>query len=106
MNPEEGELRPQLLDRFGLCVPVVASDDPARRAAVVRARLDHDRSPAASTDAHAAAERELTSRISAARARLAGVELRDPELLRVTTASPTLPPHWTPPTLTPCPPPA
>ncbi len=90
MNPEEGELRPQLLDRFGLCVPVVASDDPARRAAVVRARLDHDRSPAASTDAHAAAERELTSRISAARARLAGVELRDPELLRVTTACATL----------------
>jgi magnesium chelatase subunit D len=90
MNPEEGELRPQLLDRFGLCVPVVASDDPARRAAVVRARLDHDRSPATSTEAHAAAEREFTSRISAARARLAGVELRDPELLRVTTACATL----------------
>jgi magnesium chelatase subunit D len=90
MNPEEGELRPQLLDRFGLCVPVVASDDPARRAEVVRARLDHDRSPAASTEAHAAAERELTSRISAARARLTGVELRDPELLRVTTACATL----------------
>ena len=32
MNPEEGELRPQLLDRFGLCVPVVASADPAQRA--------------------------------------------------------------------------
>ena len=31
MNPEEGELRPQLLDRFGLCVPVIASDDPAQR---------------------------------------------------------------------------
>ena len=86
MNPEEGELRPQLLDRFGLCVPVIASDDPARRAAVVRARLDHDRSPAASTEAHAAAERELTSRISAARARLPGIELPDAELLRVTTA--------------------
>jgi magnesium chelatase subunit D len=86
MNPEEGELRPQLLDRFGLCVPVIASDDPARRADVVRARLGHDRSPAASTEAHAAAEQELTSRISAARARLAGVELRDAELLRVTTA--------------------
>jgi magnesium chelatase subunit D len=90
MNPEEGELRPQLLDRFGLCVPVVASDDPSRRADVVRARLGHDRSPAASTEAHAAAENELTSRISAARARLAGVELRDAELLRVTTACATL----------------
>jgi magnesium chelatase subunit D len=86
MNPEEGELRPQLLDRFGLCVPVVASDDPARRAAVVRARLGHDRSPAASAAAHAAAEHELASRISAARARLPGVTLPDAELLRVTTA--------------------
>jgi magnesium chelatase subunit D len=86
MNPEEGELRPQLLDRFGLCIPVVASADPARRAEVVRARLDHDRSPAASAQAHAAAERELTSRISAARAALPKVELPDSELLRITTA--------------------
>ncbi len=86
MNPEEGELRPQLLDRFGLCVPVIASDDPARRAEVVRARLSHDRFPAASIGAHAAAERELTSRISAARARRPGVRLPDAELLRVTTA--------------------
>jgi len=86
MNPEEGELRPQLLDRFGLCVPVTASGDPEHRAAVIRARLGHDRSPAASTAAHAAAEREFTSRICAARARLAGVELPDAELLRVTSA--------------------
>ena len=49
MNPEEGELRPQLLDRFGLCVPVVASADPRRRADAVRARLRHDRDPAVST---------------------------------------------------------
>lgn len=86
MNPEEGELRPQLLDRFGLCVPVIGSDDPARRAAVVRARLDHDRSPVASTEAHAAAEAELTARISAARLCLPRVRLPDAELLRVTTA--------------------
>ena len=46
MNPEEGELRPQLLDRFGLCVPVVASADPAQRAAAVRARISYDLQPA------------------------------------------------------------
>src|SRR5258708_112750 len=40
MNPEEGELRPQLHDRFGLCVPVTASADPRQRAAAGRARLD------------------------------------------------------------------
>jgi magnesium chelatase subunit D len=86
MNPEEGELRPQLLDRFGLCVPVLASDDPARRAEVVRARLGHDRSPSASAAAHADAERELGARIATARAWLAKAELPEAQLLRVTTA--------------------
>src|SRR5205085_4594111 len=47
MNPEEGELRPQLLDRFGLTVQVTASQDPAERAEVVRRRLAHDADPAA-----------------------------------------------------------
>ena len=42
MNPEEGELRPQLLDRFGLCVTVRAPDDPAVRAEIVRRRLTFD----------------------------------------------------------------
>jgi len=42
MNPEEGELRPQLLDRFGLCVTVHAPDDPAVRAEIVRRRLAFD----------------------------------------------------------------
>ncbi len=42
MNPEEGELRPQLLDRFGLAVEVKAPTDPAQRAEVVRRRLSHD----------------------------------------------------------------
>jgi magnesium chelatase subunit D len=86
MNPEEGELRPQLLDRFGLCVPVVASDDPVRRAAVIRARLDHDRSPAASVKAHEFLERDATSRIVTARARVRNVQIKDQELLRVATA--------------------
>ncbi len=43
MNPEEGELRPQLLDRFGLAVDVVSSDDPAVRAEVVRRQLAAER---------------------------------------------------------------
>ncbi|HEX6238746.1 MAG TPA: AAA family ATPase [Acidimicrobiales bacterium] len=42
MNPEEGELRPQLLDRFGLAVEVLAPDDPVTRAEIVRRRLTHD----------------------------------------------------------------
>ena len=42
MNPEEGELRPQLLDRFGLSVEVTMSTDIAQRTAAVRRRLSFD----------------------------------------------------------------
>ncbi len=42
MNPEEGELRPQLLDRFGLSVEIKSPTDPLQRAEVVRRRLTHD----------------------------------------------------------------
>lgn len=42
MNPEEGELRPQLLDRFGLCVRVKGVDDPDQRAEVIRRRLAYE----------------------------------------------------------------
>jgi magnesium chelatase subunit D len=86
MNPEEGELRPQLLDRFGLCVPVTASEDPAVRAAVVRARLRHDRAPSSSAEDHKDSERAVTSGIVAACATLPGVKITDRELLRVTSA--------------------
>ncbi|MGH8981548.1 MAG: AAA family ATPase, partial [Acidimicrobiales bacterium] len=53
MNPEEGELRPQLLDRFGLSVAVGAPPDPVSRAEAVRRRLDFDRDPAAAASAWA-----------------------------------------------------
>src|ERR1700710_947257 len=47
MNPEEGELRPQLLDRFGLTVEVSATRDAGERADVVRRRLAYDNDPEA-----------------------------------------------------------
>jgi magnesium chelatase subunit D len=84
MNPEEGELRPQLLDRFGLCVPVVASPDPQRRADAVRARLSHDLFGA--TPSQGAAGQELTSQIAVASGARASVALSDAALLRITTA--------------------
>jgi magnesium chelatase subunit D len=86
MNPEEGELRPQLQDRFGLAVAVVGSADPRQRADAVRARLRHELQPAAELGAYERVSQELTSSIAAARARLAGVDLRDTELIRITTA--------------------
>ncbi|NUR58046.1 MAG: putative cobaltochelatase [Catenulispora sp.] len=84
MNPEEGELRPQLLDRFGLTVEVRASRDPAERAEVVRRRLAYEADPEAFAAAWEAADKETAARIAAARALLPSVTLPDEELLRIT----------------------
>ncbi|MEU1025790.1 AAA family ATPase, partial [Streptomyces sp. NPDC005904] len=56
MNPEEGELRPQLLDRFGLTVEVAASRDTDQRVEVVRRRLAYDDDPEAFAGRFAADE--------------------------------------------------
>ena len=53
MNPEEGELRPQLLDRFGLTVEIAAPRDPELRAEVVRRRMAFDADPDGFADAYA-----------------------------------------------------
>ena len=45
MNPEEGELRPQLLDRFGFCVEVAAEKDVGKRAALMQQREEYDSDP-------------------------------------------------------------
>jgi magnesium chelatase subunit D len=83
MNPEEGELRPQLLDRFGLTVEAIAPRDPATRAQVVRRRMDFDADPAAFTARFAADEAALAASIAAAQARLPAVVLGDEELERI-----------------------
>ncbi len=67
MNPEEGELRPQLLDRFGLTVAVTASRAVAERTEVVRRRLAHDADPAGFAARFAPAEDELRRGLDDAR---------------------------------------
>ncbi|MBB4893051.1 magnesium chelatase subunit D [Streptomyces olivoverticillatus] len=83
MNPEEGELRPQLLDRFGLTVEVAASRDTEERVEVVRRRLAYDEDPAAFAAKWAAEEETLRERIAAARALLPHVRLGDGALRRI-----------------------
>ncbi|WP_068013468.1 magnesium chelatase subunit D family protein [Nocardia mexicana] len=83
MNPEEGELRPQLLDRFGLTVDVAASRDVDVRMAVVRRRLDYEADPAEFAARYAGADREVAERILGARDRLGEVALDDVELRRI-----------------------
>ncbi|UOY03455.1 putative cobaltochelatase [Blastococcus sp. PRF04-17] len=84
MNPEEGELRPQLLDRFGLTVEVAAPRDPAERAEVVRRRFASDADPAGFGAAWSGEESALAARIADARARLPHVVLSDAALRQVT----------------------
>ncbi|MEW1659591.1 putative cobaltochelatase [Streptomyces sp. NPDC093707] len=83
MNPEEGELRPQLLDRFGLTVEVAASRDPEQRVDVVRRRLAYDDDPAGFAARWAGEERELRERIATARELLPQVRLGDKALRQI-----------------------
>ncbi|MFD4724351.1 putative cobaltochelatase [Streptomyces seoulensis] len=83
MNPEEGELRPQLLDRFGLTVEVAASREPDQRVEVVRRRLAYDDDPAGFAARWADEERAVRQRIVAARELLPKVRLGDGALKQI-----------------------
>ncbi|KAB1987331.1 putative cobaltochelatase [Streptomyces triticiradicis] len=83
MNPEEGELRPQLLDRFGLTVEVAASREPDQRVEVVRRRLAYDDDPAGFAARWAGEEAAVRARIVAARALLPSVRLGDGALRQI-----------------------
>ncbi|QLJ01084.1 putative cobaltochelatase [Streptomyces sp. NEAU-sy36] len=83
MNPEEGELRPQLLDRFGLTVEVAASREPDQRVEVVRRRLAYDDDPDGFAARWAAEEAAVRQRIAAARELLPRVRLGDGALRQI-----------------------
>jgi len=73
MNPEEGELRPQLLDRFGLCVAIENDDDLDRRVEIVERRVAFERDAPAFVASYGAVTAELAERVARARASLANV---------------------------------
>ena len=83
MNPEEGELRPQLLDRFGLTVDVQASRDVDVRVDVIRQRMAFEADPAAFADRYVEADAELARRVAVARSKVGSVDLPDNELRRI-----------------------
>ncbi|QKW05793.1 putative cobaltochelatase [Streptomyces sp. NA04227] len=83
MNPEEGELRPQLLDRFGLTVEVAASREPEQRVEVVRRRLAYDEDPETFAARWTPEEQALRERVAAARALLPSVRLGDGALRQI-----------------------
>ncbi len=75
MNPEEGELRPQFLDRFGLSVTVESVLDLASRKAIVQRRLAFERDPEGFWDAWASADRIVSDQIAYARGHLNQVSI-------------------------------
>jgi magnesium chelatase subunit I len=81
-NPEEGELRPQLLDRFGLSVEVKTPGDVATRIEVVRRRDAYERDAVAFAERWHAEDDKLRKKLVAARKRLAEVQVPDAILER------------------------
>jgi Mg-chelatase subunit ChlI len=77
MNPEEGELRPQFLDRFGLCISIRGEEDPETRKLIVRRRMDYDTEPAGFAARWQGEQRRLLERVAAARRLLPEVELAE-----------------------------
>ncbi|UCD57505.1 MAG: ATP-binding protein [Candidatus Hydrogenedentota bacterium] len=83
MNPEEGELRPQLLDRFGLCVHIEGISDPEQRVEVVKRWVAFEDDPKALIKEWQAAETELRDRIVRAREILWEVQISDEMLNKI-----------------------
>jgi magnesium chelatase subunit I len=80
MNPEEGEIRPQLLDRFGLCAEIRGEKALSVRTEIVARRLDFDADPEGFTEMYAEETKELKKKVLDARKILSGTST-DRELI-------------------------
>lgn len=87
MNPEEGDLRPQLLDRFGLSVMVYGERDPAQRMDVIKRRLAFGDNPAEFVETYKESERALHDRLLEARKLLPTIIPSDDILLKIASIS-------------------
>lgn len=83
MNPEEGELRPQLLDRFGLAVDVAAPQEIATRVQVMERRLAYEDHPAGFAAQFTDQDAEVAAAIARARSVLGSVRLPPAQLRRI-----------------------
>jgi magnesium chelatase subunit I len=87
MNPEEGDLRPQLLDRFGLCIQISGISDQEQRVEIVKRWSEYEDSPEAMAERWAPKERELAERIVRAQELLPRVRIGDDILMRIANIS-------------------
>lgn len=83
MNPEEGELRPQLLDRFGFWVEVGGIAEPEQRMQILQRRIDFEQNPETFAARWSGSEHELTERIAAARELLPEVRYSNEDLYAI-----------------------
>ena len=82
-NPEEGDLRPQLLDRFGLCVQVVSILDAAARIEILKRKAAFDADPVVFALAWEREQATLSEKIILAKDRLKGIDLSDAVLEKI-----------------------
>lgn len=87
MNPEEGDIRPQLLDRFGLCVEVEAVREPEARVEIVRRRHAFEEDPGGFARQWNDAEQDLQTRLKHARLRMPAVKVSDEVLYAIADLS-------------------
>lgn len=81
MNPEEGDLRPQLLDRFGLVVEIKGEQELDKRSELIRRRMEFEKNPEAFARQYEEQEAELRRRIARAQKRLGEVEIAEERYL-------------------------
>lgn len=87
MNPEEGELRPQLLDRFGLAVEIKGIPDAEARVEIIERRLSFEQDPVGFCDEWCTAEEKLSKEIEAARKTLPSVTHSQADLYSIAELS-------------------
>lgn len=83
MNPEEGELRPQLLDRFGLCVNITGIQDPEKRVEIIERRNAFDTDPDGFIAKWEGECNNLAAKIAAAQKMLSGVTISRADLFTI-----------------------
>ena len=76
-NPEEGELRPQLLDRFGMHAEIRTVKEPTLRVRIVQERSDFDQNPNGFNEGHQGAQQELQNQLVAAQNLLSSVTIEE-----------------------------
>ena len=87
MNPEEGDIRPQFLDRFGLCVTIAGLNDPASRVEIALLREEFDRNPELFLNSWKPSEDKLRERMSRARELLGRVGISPAQLHQISKIS-------------------